>query len=112
MITKFDEFKSVPTSQGITRPVQYDDPDKQQADALKRITRLAGKLKLTNHDEAVKSVFDKMLVRSLPFLAADDVITAELEKYDRILATLGSSSNNPNMEVYDMNGDTKDRSKS
>lgn len=110
MITKFDEFKSVPRNTGITRSVVKTDTDALQDKALARIVKLAGKIKLTNHDETIKSVYDKMLVRSLSFLAPDDVIKAELEKYDSILSTFGNSANNPNHAVVDQHTGTKDRS--
>lgn len=105
MITKFDKFLSSAVGTGIMR-----DTNDLQRNALARIVRVCGKLPLKNLEESIKSVYDKMLVRSLSFLADDDLVREEALKYDSILSTIGDSSQNPAIPVTDQFIGTKDGS--
>jgi hypothetical protein len=103
MITKFDEFIASPIGSSITRNVEG-----VQLEALKRIVRVCGKMRLNHPVETVRSVFDKMLVRSLSFLATDELVRYEAERFDAILDGFGNSANNKGIPVVDQFRGTKE----
>lgn len=103
MITNFKEFNAVPFGTGLTRDLPPD-----QAKGLANLKRVAGTMKLRSAEEAIKCVFDEMMVRSTPFFALDAHLKDRLTKADIALAGIGSSSTNPYMPVNDFNTETEE----